>query len=117
VAVDTPVCHYLTGAANQLSANAVLTLQQTIRITQRNSQFLAPAHKRAALLKAINRTRRMLKRHSPLKPERMVTQFWLLLAAVRTKLGLSDFDATLDAVASLHERNLGALLSRSAKPF
>jgi hypothetical protein len=117
VAVDAPVCHYLTGAANQLSANAVLTLQQTIRITQRNSQFLAPAHKRAALLKAINRTRRMLKRHSPLKPERMAAQFWLLLAAARTKLGLSDFDATLDAVASLHERDLSALLRRSAKPF
>jgi hypothetical protein len=117
VAVDAPVCHYLSGAANQLSANAILTLQQTMRITQHHARFLSPAHKRAALLKAINRTRRVMKRRAGLRPANIVVQVWLLLAAARTKLGLSDFDRTLDAVATIHERDLQPLLSRSTNPF
>jgi hypothetical protein len=57
------------------------------RISQHQAKFLTPAHERAALLKAINRTRRVMKRRAGLSPANIAVRFWLLLAAARTKQG------------------------------
>jgi hypothetical protein len=114
--VNQPVCFYLQGAPNQLSANHALTLQQTIRITQHYRKQLSFRHKRAALLKAANRTRRWLRK---VRPERnsIGQQIWLLGIAVRAKLGLLNFNATIDKIAKIYERDLQPILERRAKPF
>lgn len=114
--IDTPVCFGLRGAPNQLSANHALTLQQTIRITQRNAGLLEPIHKRAALLKAANRTRRWLRR---VQPERnsWSWQAWLLGIAVSARFGLTDFTATLEKIAKFYEADLRPVLNRQTRPF
>jgi glycosyltransferase involved in cell wall biosynthesis len=114
--VGEPVCFNLKGTPNQLSANYALTLQQTIRITQRNADLLSAHHKRAALLKAANRTRRWLRK---MRPDRnsLGTQLWLMLVAARARFGRIDFNTTLDKIASCYETELGPILDRRAKPF
>lgn len=114
--IDTPVCFGLKGAPNQLSANNALTAQQTIRITQRNAGLLDPIHKRFALLKAANRTRRWLRK---VQPERnsLSWQIWLLGIAVSARLGLADFTATLEKIAKFYEADLRPVLNRQTRPF
>ena len=114
--VSEPVCFNLKGAPNQLSANHALTLQQTIRITQRNAALLSASHKRAALLKAANRTRRWLRK---MRPDRnsLATQIWLMAVAARARFGRIDFNATLEKIANCYEHELEPILNRRAKPF
>ncbi|WP_088348314.1 MULTISPECIES: glycosyltransferase family 2 protein [Rhodomicrobium] len=114
--INEPVCFNLKGVANQLTANDALTLQQTIRITQRNAGLLTASHKRAAVLKAANRTRRWLRR---MRPDRnsLGAQFWLLGVNARARLGLIDFNTTLDKIADYYEYELEAILKRRARPF
>lgn len=114
--IETPVCFNLKGAPNQLSANHALTLQQTISITRRNADLLSPAHKRAALLKAANRTRRWLRCSQP-ERNSIRMQIRLIGVALKAKLGLADFASTLDAIANTYEPALRPLLERRAKPF
>ena len=113
---DEPVCFNLKGVANQLTANNALTLQQTIRITQRNAILLSAHHKRAALLKAANRTRRWLRKA---RPERnsLGGQMWLFGINARARIGLIDFNTTLDKIAAYYEHELEPILKRQAKPF
>jgi hypothetical protein len=115
-AVDEPVCFNLKGAPNQLSANYALTIHQTIRITQHYADLLSPRHKRAALLKAANRTRRWLRkidrgRHG------LGSQLWLLSVVAGVRFGLHDFKTTLGRIAEFYEHDLEPLLARRAKPF
>jgi glycosyltransferase involved in cell wall biosynthesis len=114
--VAEPVCFNLKGAPNQLSANHALTLQQTIRITQRNAELLSPSHKRAALLKAANRTRRWLRK---MRPDRnsLGMQMWLMAVAARARFGRIDFNTTLEKIANCYEHELEPILDRRAKPF
>jgi len=79
---DEPVCFNLKGVSNQLTANNALTLQQTIRITQRNADLLSPRHKRAALIKAANRTRRWLRKMRP-DLNSFGLQMWLVGVSAR----------------------------------
>jgi glycosyltransferase involved in cell wall biosynthesis len=113
---DEPVCFNLKGAPNQLSANYALTIHQTIRITQRFAGLLSPDHKRAALLKAANRTRRWLRRQAP-EHRALGTQLWLLTVAARARLGLADFTETLGQIAKFYEHDLEPILEKRAKPF
>ena len=114
--IEEPVCFNLKGAPNQLSANHALTLQQTIRITQRNAGLLSAHHKRAALLKAANRTRRWLRK---MRPDRnsLGVQIWLMAIAARARFGQVDFNATLEKIANCYEHELEPILNRRAKPF
>ena len=114
--INAPVCFGLRGAPNQLSANHALTLQQTIRITQRNAALLSSSHKRAALLKAANRTRRWLRK---VQPERnsFSWQVWLIGVAISAKLGLVNFTKTLEKIARFYEQELGPVIGREVKPF
>lgn len=114
--VPGPVCYNLKGAPNQLSANHALTLQQTIKITQHNAALLSADHKRAALLKAANRTRRWLRN---MRPDRnsLRLQVWLMAVAARARLGQIDFNATLEKIANCYEHELEPILNRRAKPF
>jgi glycosyltransferase involved in cell wall biosynthesis len=114
--VDEPVCFNLQGAPNQLSANNALTLQQTIRITQRHAGLLSARHKRAALLKAANRTRRWLRK---MRPDRnsLGVQIWLGGINARARFGLIDFNATLEQIANCYEHELEPILKRQARPF
>ena len=114
--IDEPVCFNLNGARNQLSANHALTLQQTIRITQRNAGLLSAQHKRAALLKAANRTRRWLR---TMRPDRnsLGMQMWLMAVAARARFGRIDFHTTLEKIANCYEHELEPILTRRAKPF
>lgn len=114
--IDAPICFGLKGAANQLSANHALTLQQTIRITQRYAGLLSPDHKRAALLKAANRTRRWLRKAKPGRNS-FSWQVWLLGVATLARLGLADFTEMLEKIAGFYEPDLEPLLQRRAKPF
>jgi hypothetical protein len=114
--VDEPVCFNLQGAANQLSANHALTLQQTIRITQHHAGLLSPRHKRAALIKAANRTRRWLRK---LRPDRnsLTAQLWLIGVATLARFSLIDFNTTLEKIAKYYAHELEPILQRRAKPF
>jgi glycosyltransferase involved in cell wall biosynthesis len=114
--IEEPVCFNLKGARNQLSANHALTLQQTIRITQRNAGLLSAQHKRAALLKAANRTRRWLR---TMRPDRnsLGVQMWLMGVAARARFGRIDFHTTLEKIANCYEHELEPILNRRAKPF
>jgi hypothetical protein len=114
--IDEPVCFNLQGAPNQLSANHALTLQQTIRITQRNASLLSERHKRAAILKAVNRTRRWMRKRAPGRNS-LGTQMWLLGANARARLGLMDFQTTLDKIANFYEHELEPILQKRARPF
>jgi hypothetical protein len=116
VSIDEPVCYSLQGAPNQLSANHALTLQQTIRITQRNAHSLSRAHKRAALLKAANRTRRWLRKDHP-EDNSLAMQTWLFGIATGARFGLVDFSRSLDKIAALYERELQPILDKEARPF
>lgn len=115
-AVDEPVCFNLKGAPNQLSANYALTIHQTIRITQRYADLLSPRHKRAALLKAANRTRRWLRKIGGSR-HGLGSQLWLLSVVARAGFGLHDFKTTLGRIAEFYEHDLEPLLARRAKPF
>ena len=114
--IDEPVCFSLKGAPNQLSANNALTLQQTIRITQRNVRLLSARHKRAALLKASNRTRRWLRK---MRHDRnsLGVQLWLIGINASARLKLIDFNTTLDKIANYYEQELEPILTRRARPF
>ena len=114
--IDEPVCFNLQGASNQLSANNALTLQQTIRITQRNAGLLSVRHKRAALLKAANRTRRWLRNMRP-EQNSFGAQMWLFAVNARARFGLIDFNATLGKIANYYEHELEPILKRQARPF
>jgi len=114
--IDEPVCFSLQAATNRLSANHALTLQQTMRITQRNAHLLSSAHKRAALLKSANRTRRWLRKARP-ESNSLAWQAWLLGIAVGARLGLVDFSRTLEKIAWVYERELQPILDRRARPF
>ena len=114
--IDEPVCFSLQGASNRLSANHALTLQQTMRITQRNAHLLSSAHKRAALLKSANRTRRWLRKARP-ESNSLAWQAWLLGITVGARLGLVDFSRTLEKIAWVYERELQPILDRRARPF
>ena len=114
--IDEPVCFSLQGAPNRLSANHALTLQQIMRITQRNAQLLSPAHKRAALLKSSNRTRRWLRKSRP-EHNSLAQQARLLGIAAGARLGLVDFSRTLEKIAGVYEQELQPILGRSARPF
>jgi glycosyltransferase involved in cell wall biosynthesis len=114
--VEEPVCFNLKGAPNQLSANHALTLQQTIRITQRYADLLSAHHKRAAILKAANRTRRWFRK---MRPDRNSPgmQLWLMAIAARARFGRIDFNTTLEKIANCYEHELEPILNRRAKPF
>lgn len=114
--IDEPVCFNLKGAPNQLTANNALTLQQTIRITQRNSGLLSERHKRAALLKASDRTRRWLRKMRP-DQNSIGVQAWLLGVNARARLRLADFNTTLDEIANYYEQELAPILTRHARPY
>lgn len=114
--IDEPVCFNLKGASNQLSANNALTLQQTIRITQRNAGFLSVRHKRAAMLKAANRTRRWLRNMRP-EQNSLSAQMWLFAVNARARFGLIDFNSTLEKIANYYEHELEPILRRQARPF
>jgi glycosyltransferase involved in cell wall biosynthesis len=114
--IDEPVCFNLQGAPNQLSANNALTLQQTIRITQRNAGLLSIRHKRAALLKASNRTRRWLRNMRP-EQNSFGVQLWLFAVNALAKFGLIDFNRTLEQIANQYEHELEPILQRQARPF
>jgi len=114
--IDEPVCFNLKGAPNQLTANDALTLQQTIRITQRNAGLLSARHKRAALLKAANRTRRWLRKMRP-DQNSVGVQAWLLGVNARARLSLADFNETLDTIANYYEHELAPILKRHARPY
>ena len=114
--IDEPACFNLTGAPNQLSANTALTLQQTIRITQAYAGLLSGRHKRAALLKAANRTRRWLRKMDP-KQNSLGAQMWLVGINARARFGTIDFNTTLDKIAHYYEHELEPILKRQARPF
>ena len=113
---DEPVCFYLKGASNQLSANYALTIQQTIRITQRYSDLLSPRHQSAAVLKAANRTRRWLRKNHPDRNS-ISLQLRLLMIGLLARLSLIDFKQTLGKIAEYYEHDLRPILEGRAKPF
>lgn len=114
--INEPVCFNLKGVPNQLTANNALTLQQTIRITQRNAGLLSARHKRAALLKAANRTRRWLRQMGPDRNS-LGVQMWLIGINARARFGTIDFNATLDKIAHYYEHELEPILTRRTRPF
>jgi hypothetical protein len=114
--IEDPVCFNLKNAPNQLSANYALTMHQTIRITQRYADLLSPKHRRAALLKAANRTRRWLRRSAPSRNSARA-QIWLAAVNARARFGLADFNSTLDKIAQCYEYELEPILKRQANPF
>jgi glycosyltransferase involved in cell wall biosynthesis len=114
--IDEPVCFYLKGVPNQLSANHALTIQQTIRITQRYGDLLSPRHKRAAILKAANRTRRWLRNARPDRNS-ISLQLRLLTIGLLARLSLIDFKQTLGKIAEYYEHDLRPILEGRAKPF
>jgi glycosyltransferase involved in cell wall biosynthesis len=114
--IDEPVCFSLKGALNQLSANNALTLHQTIRITQRNAGLLSRRHKRAALLKAANRTRRWFRKMRP-EQNSLGLQMWLLSISARTKCSFINFNTALEKIANCYEQELEPILKREARPF
>jgi glycosyltransferase involved in cell wall biosynthesis len=116
VSIDEPVCFNLKGVANQLSGNYALTIQQTIRITQRNGDLLSSHHKRAAMLKAVNRTRRWLRKARP-DLNSIGAQIRLLAVDIRARLGLIDFKKTLGTIAEYYEHDLRPILEQRARPF
>jgi glycosyltransferase involved in cell wall biosynthesis len=116
VSIEEPVCFNLKGVSNQLSQNYALTIQQTIRITQRNGDLLSPRHKRAAILKAASRTRRWLRKVHPDRNS-IAAQLRLLAVDLLARLRLIDFKQTLGKIAEHYEHDLQPLLERRAKPF
>lgn len=116
VHLDEPVCFHLGSVKNQLSANYCLTIQQTIRITQLFESMLSPPHKRAALVKAANRTRRWLRRSSP-EQNSLRVQAWLLTINLLAKLGLLNFGQTLDHIAKYYEHELQPILEGHERPY
>jgi hypothetical protein len=114
--IDEPVCFNLKGAPNQLSANYALTLHQTIRITQHFADLLSPEHKKAALLKAANRTRRWLRREGSSRGT-LLTQLWLVTVVLGARIGALEFTTTLEKIAKLYEPDLEPILERRARPF
>jgi hypothetical protein len=116
VSIDEPVCYNLKGVSNQLSGNYALTIQQTIRITQRHGDLLSLRHKRAAMLKAVNRTRRWLRKARPDRNS-VGAQVRLLAVDIRARLGLVDFKKTLGTIAEYYEHDLQPILERRARPF
>jgi hypothetical protein len=114
--IEDAVCFNLKNVPDQLSANYALTIHQTIRITQHNANLLSSNHRRAALLKAANRTRRWLRR-SPSSRNSPGVQMWLAAVNALARLGLVDFKSTLDKIARCYEYELEPILRRQTKPF
>ena len=114
--VDAPVCCYLSGVANQLSANDALTRQQTMRITEHYRDLLAQRHRRAAMLKAAQRTRRWLRKARP-EDNSFLAQLWLLGIVARVKLGFFNLQSDLDPLARIYEDDLRDILSGDARAY
>jgi glycosyltransferase involved in cell wall biosynthesis len=114
--IDEPVCFNLKGAPNQLSANYALTIHQTIRITRHFADLLSPDHKRAALLKAANRTRRWLRGRRG-SPGAIAEHLWLLTVTARARLGHIEFKDTLEKIATIYEHDLAPILAKRVRPY
>lgn len=111
-----PVCFYLGGAPNQLSASEALTRHQTIRILQSSRAYLKRRHRNAAIAVSYRWRRRELRR------ERRGLRFQLGKIALKTlsaatRIGFYDWHRALDAFASPYESKLGAIIGRRAKPY
>ncbi|WP_088345780.1 MULTISPECIES: glycosyltransferase [Rhodomicrobium] len=116
VRLREPVCFYLGGAPNQLSASEALTRHQTIRILQASRAYLKRRHRNAAIIESYRWGRRALRR------ERRGLRFQLGKMALKTlstatRLGIYDWHRALDAFASPYESQLGAIIGRRTKPY
>lgn len=116
VRLRDPVCFYLAGAPNQLSASEALTRHQTIRILQSSRSLLKRRHRNAAIAVSYRWRRR------DLRGERRGLRFQFGKMALKTlsaatRLGFYDWHRALDAFASPYESQLGAIIGRRAKPY
>jgi glycosyltransferase involved in cell wall biosynthesis len=116
VRVPDPVCYYLVGAENQLSASEALTRHQTIRILQASKKFLRRHHRVAAIKTSYKLRRRELRsQHRGLAFH--IPKNALKLFSMAARLGLYDWHRALDVFASHYENRIPALISRRAKPY
>lgn len=116
VRLRDPVCFYMSGAPNQLSASLALTRHQTIRILQASATLLSPHHRRAAITAFYKWRRRDLCKQlggiafqikkNPLKAR-----------SLAVKLGFCDWNRALDRFAAPYEKELGGIVKRRTKPY
>lgn len=110
-----PVCFVLKEAPNQLGASQALNRHQTIRILQSSRALLQRRHRNAAISVSVSWRKRELRRElTGLRFQLRKVGLTTLSAAAR--LGLYDWHRALDRFAAPYELQLGAMLSRNAKP-
>jgi glycosyltransferase involved in cell wall biosynthesis len=116
VRLPDPVCFYLGGASNQLSASLALTRHQTIRILQSSQSLLKRRHRNAAISVSYKWRRRDLRRE--LRGIRFqIGKLALKGLTTAAHLGLYDWRRALDAFAAPYETELGAVIARRTKPY
>ncbi len=116
VRLHDPVCFYMSGAPNQLSASNILTLHQNIRILQASKTLFNERHRKAALVIAYKwRKRDLRKKLNGLSFFIQKTRLRALSTAA--KLGFFDWHRALDAFAAPYEQELGGIVDRRTTPY
>jgi GT2 family glycosyltransferase len=116
VRLPDPVCFYLSGAANQLSASHALTRHQTIRILQASRALLQKRHRHAALTVSYKWCRRELRRQHA-GPAFQLRKAALKAVSAAAKLGFYDWSRALDVFAAPFELQIDGVVHGRAAPF
>lgn len=111
-----PVCFYLSGATNQLSALQALTLHQNVRILQASRTVFNQRHHNAAITVVYKWCKRDLR--SKLRgPSFHLQKTRLKALSAAAKLGLYDWHRALDAFVAPYELQLGGIVKRRITPY
>ncbi|MGB0084702.1 MAG: glycosyltransferase [Rhodomicrobiaceae bacterium] len=116
VRMPDPVCFYLRGASNQLSASHALTRHQTIRILQASRHYLQRRHRDAAVKVSYQCRRRELRREQT-GFAFQIRKLSLKALSAATRFGFYDWHRALDVFAAPYESQIGALIRRRTKPY
>jgi glycosyltransferase involved in cell wall biosynthesis len=116
VRLRDPVCFYMSGAPNQLSASLALTRHQTIRILQSSGTLLSPHHRRAAITAFYKWRRRELRKQVNGMAFQLRKNF-LKAGSIAAKLGFCDWNRALDRFAAPYEKELGGIVKRRITPY
>jgi len=114
--MDEPMCFYLEGVEQQLSANPLLMWHQITRIVQHYADYLSARHQRAALIKACHRALRFHRAKEQNFPI-LARRLWLMSIVARAKLGLCDVPTMLDRIARSYEEELEPLIRGGQRVF
>ncbi len=117
VRLPEPVCFYLSGASNQLSASNALTRHQTIRILQNYAGLLTRRHRNAAITVSYKWRRRDLRLRQGVGAAFHFKKSALKAFSAATKLGVYDWHRALDAFAAPYELELGGIIGRRTTPY